>query len=81
MNTVLVLRNAKGVYIDTPSFGRKRDQWLWNRAWVYEHYDQKSIGPEGRSWFGTVNAKGIEQVKAQGWSIEPAHIQLGEKPE
>lgn len=71
-HTVLTYKDE----IDYPSFGRKRDSYLWNRAWCYEYYDNKRVSKEGRSWIGAVNEVGIAELKKLGWKIQYAHIEV-----
>jgi hypothetical protein len=72
--TALFLKEGNELSVFPGTFGRYRDQFLWNKAWVREHYDLKNIGPEGRTWYGVVNQVGIDQLKALGYSIRPARV-------
>lgn len=70
-------------WVFTSTFGRKTADYLWNIAWCREHFDLKTIGPEGRNWLGTVTATGIKQLKDLGYRIEPARVEVlpnGETP-
>lgn len=73
---VLTLHKDGKDYVFTSTFGQRSDAYLWNLAWVREHHDMKSIGPEGRSWFGDVNETGIRQLKELGYKIEAARVEV-----
>lgn len=68
-------------WIFSRTFGTKTHQYLWNMAWAHEHYDMKSIGPEGRNWFGIVNETGIQQLKNLGYKIQPAYVAVYKEDE
>ena len=71
---VLTLRKDGKDWIFSSTFGRYRHSYLWNLAWCRERFDLKTIGPEGRNFFGVVNETGINQLKELGYKIEPAHV-------
>lgn len=72
--TVLVQERNGEVWIFPSTFGHYTDEYLWNKAWCREHFDLKTIGPEGRNWIGTVNSVGIKQLRDLGYSIDPARV-------
>ncbi len=76
-NKTFNVLTLNGQIVPMSSYNRWGDKWLWNLAWCHERYEWKRLGPEGRSWLGTVNDKGIQQLKDLGWNVEPAHIVLG----
>lgn len=82
MSDYTVLAYQGSCFPDT--FGRKRDQRLWNVAWCYERfgpiYDRPKdfvprVSKDGRTFLGTVTPKGIAELKALGYSIQKARIE------
>jgi hypothetical protein len=79
--TVLVQDKDGAEWVFPSTFGHYNERFLWNKAWCLEHYDRKTIGSEGRSWFGIVNEIGIKQLKDLGYSIQPARVVVDDRGE